>query len=258
MKRWIQLAARMYPRAWRERYGDEFEALLEDCNPGWRELFDAMGGAIRMQITNGSLYWKTMAATAVLGAVVAAVAVFSWPKTYQATAVVRLPELTFQSTKSLVMSRGNLSAIVTNPKYSLYPDLRSRQTLEDPIETMQRNIRFTMPGPSAPRDDDYAAWTIDFVYPEKAMAQAVVAELAGQVVMAVNNPDAQRWRASKTWPATGPAARAEILTPARAGDRPLTPNVRAIFLVGIGAGMAAGGLAASIVTWRRRAPAHVA
>ena len=68
----MELAARLYPRAWRERYSDEFEALLEDYNPGWREFANVFGGAIKMQVMNGSLYWKAMAAMAVAGAVVGA------------------------------------------------------------------------------------------------------------------------------------------------------------------------------------------
>ena len=34
MRRWILLAANLYPRAWRVRYGEEFQALLEDVDPG--------------------------------------------------------------------------------------------------------------------------------------------------------------------------------------------------------------------------------
>jgi hypothetical protein len=67
MRRWILLAANLYPRAWRERYGEEFQALLEDVNPGWRELADVMGGALKMQITHGITPLKTIAALAVAG-----------------------------------------------------------------------------------------------------------------------------------------------------------------------------------------------
>jgi hypothetical protein len=31
MRRWISLAGKLHPRAWRERYGDEFDALLKDA-----------------------------------------------------------------------------------------------------------------------------------------------------------------------------------------------------------------------------------
>lgn len=37
---------RLYPRAWRERYGEEFEALLEDCLLSPREVLDVIIGAL--------------------------------------------------------------------------------------------------------------------------------------------------------------------------------------------------------------------
>jgi hypothetical protein len=37
---------RLYPDAWRERYGEEFAALLEERPPTIRERFDIVGGAI--------------------------------------------------------------------------------------------------------------------------------------------------------------------------------------------------------------------
>ncbi|HKE27490.1 MAG TPA: hypothetical protein VKB88_34280 [Bryobacteraceae bacterium] len=31
MKSWIMLAAALYPKSWRQEYGDEFSALLDDA-----------------------------------------------------------------------------------------------------------------------------------------------------------------------------------------------------------------------------------
>jgi hypothetical protein len=50
MKRFLHLAARLYPSWWRRRYAAEFAALIDDVNPGWRELLDLMNGALAMQI----------------------------------------------------------------------------------------------------------------------------------------------------------------------------------------------------------------
>lgn len=41
--RWL---LRLYPRAWRERYGDEFLALIEDAGLSARQLCDLLGGAL--------------------------------------------------------------------------------------------------------------------------------------------------------------------------------------------------------------------
>lgn len=40
----------LYPRAWRERYGDEFAALLEDCGVGPRTILDVLLGAFDAHI----------------------------------------------------------------------------------------------------------------------------------------------------------------------------------------------------------------
>ena len=51
---WIALAAALYPKNWRQEYGDEFAALLDDTKPGWRVFANALGGAIAMQIAKGT------------------------------------------------------------------------------------------------------------------------------------------------------------------------------------------------------------
>lgn len=40
MKRLALWFARLYPRRWRERYGEEFDALIEDADLSFRDLFD--------------------------------------------------------------------------------------------------------------------------------------------------------------------------------------------------------------------------
>jgi hypothetical protein len=55
MKRLIRFAAKMYPHAWRERYGEEFEALLDDAGTDVRIALDVFCGAIVMQIQR---WWK--------------------------------------------------------------------------------------------------------------------------------------------------------------------------------------------------------
>jgi cytochrome b6-f complex iron-sulfur subunit len=42
----VGLVLRAYPRAWRERYGDEMAALLAEREPGWRDLLDLVRGGL--------------------------------------------------------------------------------------------------------------------------------------------------------------------------------------------------------------------
>jgi hypothetical protein len=47
MKRLARKLARLYPRAWRTRYGREFDALLEDADLTWGDLLNVLAGALR-------------------------------------------------------------------------------------------------------------------------------------------------------------------------------------------------------------------
>lgn len=52
MKDWL---IRLYPEAWRERYGVEFRALLDDRPPGPRDVLDILFNAGREHMKSGAL-----------------------------------------------------------------------------------------------------------------------------------------------------------------------------------------------------------
>lgn len=79
MKLLLRAAARLYPRAWRDRYGEEFDALIDDLTPRWRHVFNIVVGAFIMQISRFALI---PAAMAVAGAVVAAAISLAMPPIY--------------------------------------------------------------------------------------------------------------------------------------------------------------------------------
>jgi LPS O-antigen subunit length determinant protein (WzzB/FepE family) len=180
LKPWIQLASRLYPSAWRKRYGTEFHALLEDVNPGWRELIDVFTGALKMQLTTGATYWKLGAAFALAGLLVATVASFVIPREYTSTAVLRLSDdKDLLKVEGQVLSRTSLSDIVRDPALDLYPSERTRQPLEDVIEYMRtRAIHIGL----AQTKEHAAAITISYRYPDRRKAQAVVRALISRFV----------------------------------------------------------------------------
>jgi Gram-negative bacterial TonB protein C-terminal len=51
MRTLLRWAARLYPARWRDRYGDEFAALLEDISPSFADLWNVLGGAVRVRLT---------------------------------------------------------------------------------------------------------------------------------------------------------------------------------------------------------------
>ena len=67
MRRIIHFLARLYPARWRKRYGDEFDALLEDSRLDWRAAIDVLANALKTQIMSIS-FWKIAASLSLLGA----------------------------------------------------------------------------------------------------------------------------------------------------------------------------------------------
>jgi hypothetical protein len=63
MKSFILFAAKLYPRAWRERYGAEFEALLDDTGTDPRIAFNVLTEGLGMQVQS----WKGVAPAVLLG-----------------------------------------------------------------------------------------------------------------------------------------------------------------------------------------------
>jgi len=57
MRTLIRWAARLYPEAWRDRYGAEFDALLDDISPSLGNLCDVLGNAIRVRVTTPVHPW---------------------------------------------------------------------------------------------------------------------------------------------------------------------------------------------------------
>ena len=51
MRTLMRWAARLYPATWRNRYGAEFEALLDDISPSLGDVFDVIGDVLRVRAT---------------------------------------------------------------------------------------------------------------------------------------------------------------------------------------------------------------
>ena len=230
------LAARLYPRPWRERYGEEFEAAIEDYRPGWRELGDIVGGALNMQIRRGDM--RLVAALAAAGAIAMAVVAYRSPQTYASSAVVRVPPGNLDMLRNELTSRTFLRTIILNPSFNLYPEIRERYTNEDAIERMQKDLQIRA---------ERSAVRLSFVYPDKAKAQAVVRRVADAFVRqnaVIEENRAGQWRAM--WPKDPPLRGrkpAQALAPASLPEKPLGPNRIAFIAIGLGAGLLAGAVA---------------
>ncbi len=85
MKLLLRAAARLYPRAWRNRYGAEFDALIDELTPRWRDLFNVVVGALTMQISRLALF---PVAIAIAGAIVGVAVSLAMPPVYASSSWV--------------------------------------------------------------------------------------------------------------------------------------------------------------------------
>jgi hypothetical protein len=90
MRRWLRLASKLYPAAWRGRYGAELEALLEEAAAEWGDIVDILREAIAMRFTDAKSCARFAAAIGLAGAVVAFGLSFAMPRWYLSSAVVTI------------------------------------------------------------------------------------------------------------------------------------------------------------------------
>ena len=286
MKRWIARVAALYPRSWREEYGAEFDALLDEIKPAWRVFANVLGGALKMHLTTGTNWLKLVAATAAVGAIVAAGASYTEAPLYVSSAAISVtpqadplrptsPQLLRQRAtehviemENEILSRTSLSQIIQDPSLDLYKKERRRIPLEDVIQQMRRNIRIEA------RSSTPIVFSISFAYPDQVKAQAAVRKLAAKFTEA--NAVSNRLRESaytNFWHdvATEAAVEADVLHHARPAlatppppvgetvavldpaslPKSLGPNRIAFLAWGMGAGLLLGVLAALAMRWPR-------
>jgi hypothetical protein len=231
MRRWLALAAKLYPQAWRERYGAEFACLLDGVEPRWSDVLDVLRGAVTMQIKAMSSYLKLVAAVAAAGAIVAIVVSFVLPGLYLSSAVIqggptndpqiadRLHQAWFE-----VTSRGSLSEVIQRPDLDLYKGQRRRQPLEDVIEGMKsKDLKVQI------LHDHGVSARVSFLYPDRYKAKAVVDALTRKLA---------------------DHAHLEVAA-ASLPEAPIGPNRLAFMVWGLSIGLATGVVASSF-RWRAK------
>jgi hypothetical protein len=184
MRRLIPVLARLYPRPWRERYGEEFSALLEDINPSPTAAFNIFTGAIGMQIRNWSYPWMLAISAAPAIAAFAAM-LLGIPKTYVSQGTLtwkgagpleRADVASLNGIAQQVESLGSLTYLITSEK--LYSQQRSRMEFTDVIELMRRSVKIE---PAAGLGSSKMI-VVGFVYPDPGIAQRVTGRLLDSLI----------------------------------------------------------------------------
>ncbi len=254
MKLLTRLAARLYPKPWRDRYGAEFAALLEDVKPDSRASLDIVKGALLMQMTGWNA-GRILVVGGLLGALAAFGASYLIPKTYVSQAVVKTTPARTSSIPAAdvdrevtdrineisqnVFSRTALTTIIQ--RFGLYQGERSRMPLEDVIELMRKNIAILpiqrMVGSPPPR---VPAVAIQFSYQDPRVAQMVTQELVSRYIDQNMSAGAHAFA-----PIT-----LELLDPASLPFNPVSPRPLRITTMGLALGLTLG----AIVAYVQRTP----
>lgn len=249
MRQLIRWTARLYPAVWRERYGGELDALIEDIQPQWEDLLNVLLGALRMQMTTWN-YLKIVATVGLAGALLAGVFALLTQERYVSTAVMRFTpahQTGSDRQKALdrlvelqqrVLSRKSLAEIITQPALDLYPEDRKRLPLEDVVENMRNKALRIQVAPV--QDGGVLAFVISCEYPDKLKAQAVVRELVTRFY--------RQWVATQM--AHGPSGpeQLEVLWPPSLPQRHFYANRPMIVAAGLLGGAVLGLLA--VLVWR--------
>jgi hypothetical protein len=192
MKRILKLLARIYPTVWHQRYGAEFEALIEDRTPQLRDIFDILVEAMKMQFKSWSVMRITLACS-ILGALTAAALSFTVPPQYISQTLVGVTEPAtppaattppdgvkqlLSTLRSSTLDREFLTSLIQQK--NLYPRERTRMPLNAVIDKMLDSI--TVKPLSSSVDKRPAGFIIQFAYSDPHLAQQVESELVTRFV----------------------------------------------------------------------------
>jgi hypothetical protein len=216
MKGLLRYLARLYPSRWRERYGPEFDALLEDATPKPRDAFDILWGAFKMRLTDPTFARITLAC-ALTGLLASLAISLTLPVTYRSHAILRVtprrlvedldsmfkdgctplgggwwscavdetPALRRTMSESVtkltegVLSSNSLTKIIQ--RNNLYPRERARKPLDELAANMRKNIVIT-PFPAEYPANRRPAVVVFFNYPDARVAQQVASELMTRLI----------------------------------------------------------------------------
>jgi hypothetical protein len=227
-KRIIRFAARFYPTVWRERYGAELDALLEDMSLHWIDMWDLLGGALAAHIRTWS-FRQLAFVLGLTGAIIATAIAFSMDNKYISTAVVSVA-----SADGSTAVGGSVEQVL-----HLYSADQQHKPLEDVIQKMrQQGVQLVMLDSQA---GESKRFEVKYVSRDSSLAQKTVAQTVSNLLEA-NLEVAANLRSSRGLTIE------QLFAPSR--PLPIIPNRLIITGIGIGAGVllaAASALALRLV-----------
>ena len=233
---WIaRLMTRLYPRWWRQRYGVELQALVEDSSPTWWTVFDVGKEGLAMQLRDSRSPLYMVLGCALLGAAIGTAVFAATPPRWAYTYSIEVHssgeprETRAQAVASQAFRDDNLSRLME--RFGLYRDERNGQPLADALRRFRRDVSVMLTAPGL---------NVSFSYPDEGKARQVVENLTRLIIEAnLRVAEADGGQALDRYRVAGPPRQA-----------PDGPNAVALAAFGLGAGLLAG---LALAAWRRRA-----
>jgi uncharacterized protein involved in exopolysaccharide biosynthesis len=214
MNRLFRLAVRLYPAWWRQRYAREFEALLEDVQPGWRDWFDIIRGALTMQMTT---FGTIPVVCALAGAIVGGIVALQTPKVFASSATIGLKAADLASKESASAQE-------------------LRVSLEKALGSSSGTKRATLV--TVHRDESARTTLLKLTYLDRDPVEAQ--RVAERLTAAIATENSER------------AASFEVLAAPDLPASPIRPDYPVTVASGGGVGLVAGGVVFLLLRFRRR------
>ncbi len=232
MKRILHLMVYLYPKPWRDRYGSEFAALLEETSPGLGVLADTLKGALSMHVLRGR-FLQVLLAGGILGAILAYGISITLPKSYTSKSSLQVggiaePRGMVNTLTERVLSRATLTHMIQD--LDLYARERSQKPIEDVVERMRRNIRI-----ESLTDETFS---IEYNYEDPSIARRVNQGLVSRFI----DENLRQYSSGAAPKDRGGFLR--LQTPATLQLTPTFPNWRLITSLGLAGGLVIGAILA--------------
>ncbi|MGH2437310.1 MAG: hypothetical protein ACRDFA_09975 [bacterium] len=185
MRKLLYLAARLYPLHWRQRYGVEFEFLLDEVDPGWAAVWDVLLGGIKMHVKHSQMLLLVVA-FGVAGGLAAGVMAFRTPDRFESKTRFRLDHppavseagrLEYYAPEVIVtaFSRANLAGIIERNKLYTKERASGQLHLEEIADRMRGDINVRRYANSG------SVFDVGFSHPDPRVAQQVAQDLLSQL-----------------------------------------------------------------------------
>ncbi len=241
MRQLLKLLVRLYPSAWRKRYGQEFEVLLDDVKPSLGYAADICLGAFKMQLKNSS-WIQIVLLCAAAGAFLGIALSFRTPVKYESEAMffVTAPSKISQdqipyNLGEKALSDDTLATIIR--QHNLYPNLKQQASASKAISEMRRSIHL-LPTPNGAGDSATNNFVLRFDYLDPTVAKTVNDELVRAIMQASFEMGSR------------PTFNIRLFKMSSLPDRPLSSNRLRAISVGLIVGLFSG----TALAWINRRP----